>query len=146
MCPLLIRSTLCNTCKAFPTDMLLCENPTSEKSVTKGYSRQILRFISAITLVCVCVCVCVCVQLCCSPGKWQPTPVSLPGKFHGQRSLAGCSPWGCRVGHDRATSLFHFQQTHKGHLNDPACLAWDSLKWTVVRQGWPLCPGHGVHH
>ena len=26
--------------------------------------------------------------------KWQPTPVSLPGKFHGQRSLAGYSPWG----------------------------------------------------
>ena len=26
--------------------------------------------------------------------KWQPTPVFLPGKFHGQRSLAGCSPWG----------------------------------------------------
>ena len=28
--------------------------------------------------------------------KWQPTPVFLPGKFHGQRSLAGCSPWGCK--------------------------------------------------
>ena len=26
--------------------------------------------------------------------KWQPTPVFLPGKFHGQRSLAGNSPWG----------------------------------------------------
>ena len=26
--------------------------------------------------------------------KWQPTPVSLPGKSHGQRSLEGCSPWG----------------------------------------------------
>ena len=26
--------------------------------------------------------------------KWQPTPVFLPGKFHGQRSLAGCIPWG----------------------------------------------------
>ena len=26
--------------------------------------------------------------------EWQPTPLSLPGKFHGQRSLAGCSPWG----------------------------------------------------
>ena len=26
--------------------------------------------------------------------KWQPTPVSLPGKLHGQRSLAGYSPWG----------------------------------------------------
>ena len=26
--------------------------------------------------------------------KWQPTPAFLPGKFHGQRSLAGYSPWG----------------------------------------------------
>ena len=26
--------------------------------------------------------------------KWQPTPVFLPGKCHGQRSLVGCSPWG----------------------------------------------------
>ena len=25
--------------------------------------------------------------------KWQPTPVSLPGKSHGQWSLVGCSPW-----------------------------------------------------
>ena len=43
---------------------------------------------------------------CCSHGvskswtrlrKWQPTPVILPGEFHEQRSLAGYSPWGCRV-------------------------------------------------
>ena len=27
-------------------------------------------------------------------GKWQPTPEFLPEKFHGQRSLAGYSPWG----------------------------------------------------
>ena len=26
--------------------------------------------------------------------KWQPTPVFLPGKFHGKRSLVGYSPWG----------------------------------------------------
>ena len=26
--------------------------------------------------------------------KWQPTPVFLPGKSHGQRNLEGCSPWG----------------------------------------------------
>ena len=26
---------------------------------------------------------------------WQPTPVFLTGKFHGQRSLVGYSPWGC---------------------------------------------------
>ena len=28
--------------------------------------------------------------------KWQPTPVFLPGESHGQRSLVGYSPWGCR--------------------------------------------------
>ena len=32
--------------------------------------------------------------------KWQPTPVFLPGKFHGQRSLGGYSPWGHKVRHD----------------------------------------------
>ena len=31
----------------------------------------------------------------------QPTPVFLPGESHGQRSLAGYSPLGCRVGHDQ---------------------------------------------
>ena len=32
--------------------------------------------------------------------EWLPTPVFLPGKSHGQRSLAGYHPWGRRVGHD----------------------------------------------
>ena len=27
---------------------------------------------------------------------WQPTPMFLPGESHGQRSLAGYSPWGCK--------------------------------------------------
>ena len=27
--------------------------------------------------------------------QWQPIPVLLHGKSHGQRSLVGCSPWGC---------------------------------------------------
>ena len=26
--------------------------------------------------------------------RWHPTPVLLPGKSHGRRSLVGCSPWG----------------------------------------------------
>jgi len=26
--------------------------------------------------------------------QWHPTPVLLPGKSHGRRSLEGCSPWG----------------------------------------------------
>ena len=38
-----------------------------------------------------------------SPGEGNGNPLQyfLPGKFHGQRSVAGHSPWGCkRIGHD----------------------------------------------
>ena len=28
--------------------------------------------------------------------KWQPNPVFLPREFHGQRSLVGYRPWGCK--------------------------------------------------
>ena len=35
--------------------------------------------------------------------KWQPTPVLLPGKSHGQETLVGYSPWSHkRVGYDLA--------------------------------------------
>ena len=33
-------------------------------------------------------------------GNGKPPPLFLPGKPHGQRRLAGYSPWGGRVGHD----------------------------------------------
>ena len=40
--------------------------------------------------------------------QWHPTPVLLPGKSHGRRSLEGCSPWG-RWGSDTTERLhFHF--------------------------------------
>ena len=40
--------------------------------------------------------------------KWQPTPVFLPGKSRGQRSLVGYSLWGRRkVGHDLAAKHIH---------------------------------------
>ena len=48
--------------------------------------------------------------------KWQPTPVLLPGKSHGQRSLAGYSPWGHRVGHHWATNT----QFHRHPVPPPA--------------------------
>ena len=35
--------------------------------------------------------------------KWQPNPVFLLGKSHGQQNLAGCSPWGHRVRQDLVT-------------------------------------------
>ena len=38
--------------------------------------------------------------------RWQPTPVFLPGEFHGQKSLAGCSPWGCKE-LDKTKQLTH---------------------------------------
>ena len=39
---------------------------------------------------------------------WQPTPVFLPGKSHGQRSLVGYSLWGHkRVEHDLMTENEH---------------------------------------
>ena len=42
--------------------------------------------------------------------KWQPTPVFLPGKSHGQRSMVGYSPWSHkRAGHDLVTK--HQQQS-----------------------------------
>ena len=40
--------------------------------------------------------------------KWQPTPV-LPGESHGQRSLAGCSPWG----HKNQTGLSNYTTSLK---------------------------------
>ena len=40
--------------------------------------------------------------------KWQPTLAFLPGKFQGQRSLVGYSPWGCkRVEPDLITEHAH---------------------------------------
>ena len=30
----------------------------------------------------------------CRRRQWRPTPVLLPGKSHGRRSLVGYSPWG----------------------------------------------------
>ena len=38
-------------------------------------------------------------------GKWQPTPVFLPGQSHRQRSLVGYSPWG------------HKELDMTGHIN-----------------------------
>ena len=39
--------------------------------------------------------------------KWQSAPVFLLGKYHGQKSLEGYIPWGCRAGHSWATEHKH---------------------------------------
>ena len=40
--------------------------------------------------------------------QWHPTPVLLPGKSHGWRSLVGCSPWGCEESDTTKRLPFHF--------------------------------------
>ena len=49
--------------------------------------------------------------------QWHPTPVLLPGKSHGPRSLVGCSPWG-RYQSDTTERLhFHFSLSCIGEGN-----------------------------
>ena len=51
---------------------------------------------------------------------WQSTPLFLPEKFHGQRSLAGCSPWCCKE--LDMTEWLHFLSLWKP-LRDWICFA-----------------------
>ena len=66
--------------------------------------------------------------------KWQPTPVFSPGKSHGQRSLAGYSPWGqkrieCNLGtkkqHGSITS--HFEKITGNPLESNPRLVYTPL-------------------
>ena len=51
---------------------------------------------------------------------WQPTQVFLLGESHGQRSLVGYSPWGCkRVGYNLAT-----KQQHQQAVGSSTVCAW----------------------
>ena len=40
--------------------------------------------------------------------RWHPTPVLLPGKSHGRRSLGGCSPWDGEESDTTEQLHFHF--------------------------------------
>ena len=55
--------------------------------------------------------------------QWHPTPVLLPGKSHGQRSLVGCSPWGCSELDTTEWLHFHFSLlcTGEGNGNPLQC-------------------------
>ena len=49
--------------------------------------------------------------------QWHPTPVLLPGKFHGRRSLVGCSPWGHEESDTTERLPFHFSLSRIGEGN-----------------------------
>ena len=58
--------------------------------------------------------------------KWQPPPVFLPGKLHGQKNLAGYSPWGSqRFRHDWASMQCH-----------------QNLYMKIQELDWDLCNCH----
>ena len=63
--------------------------------------------------------------------KWQPPPVFLPGKSHGQRSLAGYSPWGCK------------ESDMTEQLSKDTLWGWCSYHplWQMMEQGWA-----GLHY
>ena len=77
--------------------------------------------------------------------KWQPTPVFLPGKVHGQRSLEGYSPWGCKVGHSSVTkqqnwSIFYFIDYYtEGKWKSLSHVQLFVTPWTVAPPRL-LCP------
>ena len=49
--------------------------------------------------------------------QWHPTPVLLPGKSHGRRSLVGCSPWGRKESDTTEQLPFHFSLSCIGEGN-----------------------------
>ena len=61
--------------------------------------------------------------------KWQPPSVFLPVKFHGQRSLAGYSPWGCKES-DTSERLRHTYI----HLPRDAEAVWGQLPGSCLGQ------------
>ena len=66
--------------------------------------------------------------------KWLPTPIFLPGEFHGQRNLVGYSPWGHKE-LDMTEWLTFFMCVHKSTKN----LRWFSVAgnfaWAKLGQG-----------
>ena len=58
--------------------------------------------------------------------KWRPTPVPLPGKSHGQRSLVGYSPWGCKES-DVTERLYFLSRVRGGRFRG---LCWH-LSWEL---------------
>ena len=88
--------------------------------------------------------------------QWQPTPVLLPGKFHGWRSLVGCSPWGHKeldmtkqlhfhFSLSNFTFTFHFHALEKEMATHSSVLAW-KIPVTEEPGRLPSMGSHKVRH
>ena len=79
--------------------------------------------------------------------QWHSTPVLLPGKSHGRRSLVGCSPWG-RYSWTRLsdfTFTFHFHALEKEMATHSSVLAW-RIPGTAGPGGLLSMGSHRVGH
>ena len=74
--------------------------------------------------------------------QWHPTPVLLPGKSLGRRSLVGCSPWG-REESERLH--FHFSALEKEMVTHSSVLAW-RIPGMGEAGGLPSMGSHRVRH
>ena len=79
--------------------------------------------------------------------QWHPTPVLLPGKSHGQRSLVGC---GHGVAKSRTqlsnfTFTFHFHALEKEMATHSSVLAW-RIPGTGEPSGLQSMGSHGAGH
>ena len=75
--------------------------------------------------------------------KWQSTPAVFSGESHGQRSLVGCSPWGCEESDTTEWLHFHFSLSYigEGNGNPLQCSCLEN-----PRDGEPAgLPSMGLH-
>ena len=77
--------------------------------------------------------------------QWQATPVLLPRKSHGQRSLVGCNPWGCEESDTTERLHFHFHILEKEMAAHSSVLAW-RIPGTGKPGGLPSMASHRVGH
>ena len=79
--------------------------------------------------------------------QWHPTPVLLPGKSHGQRSLVGYSPWDrqSRTRLSDFTFTFHSDALEKEMATHSSVLAW-RIPGTEEPSRLPSLGSHRVRH
>ena len=88
-------------------------------------------------------------HLCCDLWRrqWHSTPVLLPGKSHGRRSLVGCSPWGHEESDTTERLHFHFSLSciREGNGNPLQCSHLE-IPGTGEPGGLPSMGSHRVGH
>ena len=75
-------------------------------------------------------------KTCFQRRQWHPTPVLLPGKSHGRRSLVNCSPWGREESNTTERLHFHFSLSCTGEGKEMATQS-SVLAWRLPGTGEP---------